>query len=161
MQAYFRTAWYDANPAATSGFPLSELQIAGFKRFSKPSSIFLTAAGGTTFSSSQTGAPVFSLGGIRALAAYGTNELLNNQYSLFRAGCIRQLAELPPFMRKDFDFIAVYEIGKAYGLPNASRLPTDAVAGIVINTIFGPVLVGGAYGDTGHHKFFFNLGQIF
>src|SRR5437868_11280785 len=65
------------------------------------------------------------------------------------------------FMGKDFDFIAVYEIGKAYGLPNASRLPTDAVAGIVINTIFGPVLVGGAYGDTGHHKFFFNLGQIF
>ena len=95
------------------------------------------------------------------MPAYGTNELFNNQYFLFRAGYIRQLAELPPFIGKDFDFIAAYEIGKAYGLPNGSRLPTDAVAGIVINTIFGPVLVGGAYGDTGHHKFFFNLGRIF
>jgi len=35
------------------------------------------------------------------------------------------------------------------------------VAGIVINTIFGPVIVGGAYGDTGRQKFFFGLGRIF
>src|SRR5437868_877447 len=159
--ADFRTAWFDANPAATSGFPLSELQMAVFKRLSKPSSIFFTAAGGTTFSYSHTGVPPFALGGIRDLAAYGTNEFLTNRYFLFRAGYIRKLGELPTFMGKDIDFIGTYEIGKAYGLSNASRLPNDGVAGIVINTIFGPVLVGGAYGDTGHHKFFFGLGRIF
>lgn len=157
----FRSAYYDANPAAPSGFPLSELQIAGFKRLSKPSSVFLTASGGTTFHYSRTGVPPFALGGIRDLAAYGTNELLTNQYFLFKTGYIRQLAELPPFLGRDVDFIGAYEIGKAYGLPNASKLPNDGVAGIVINTIFGPVIVGGAYGDTGHQKFFFGLGRIF
>jgi NTE family protein len=95
------------------------------------------------------------------LAAYGTNELLTNQYFLFKTGYIRQLAELPPFLGTDVDFIGAYEIGKAYGLPTASKLPNDGVAGIVINTIFGPVIVGGAYGDTGHQKFFFGLGRIF
>lgn len=157
----FRSAYYDANPAAPTGFPLSELQVAGFKRLSKPSSIFLTASGGTSFNYSRTGIPPFSLGGIRGLAAYGTNEFLTNQYFLFKAGYIRQLAELPPFLGKDVDFIGAYEIGKAYRLPNASKLPNDGLAGIVINTIFGPVIVAGAYGDTGHQKFFFGLGRIF
>jgi NTE family protein len=105
--------------------------------------------------------PPFSLGGVHALAAYGTNELLTNQYFLFKAGYIRQLGELPPFIGRDLDLIGAYELGKAYGLPNASHLPTDAVGGIIVNTIFGPVLVGGAYGDTGHHRFFFSLGRIF
>ena len=158
---FFRTAWFDANPGAPSGFPLSELEISRFKQLSKPSSVFFSAAGGTTFSSSHTGVPPFSLGGVRALAAYGTNELLTNQFFLFKAGYIRQLGELPPFIGRDLDLVGAYELGKAYGLPNASHLPTDAVGGIIINTIFGPVLVGGAYGDTGHHKFFFSLGRIF
>jgi hypothetical protein len=30
-----------------------------------------------------------------------------------------------------------------------------------VNTIFGPVLFGGAYGATGHHKIFFGLGRVF
>jgi len=137
------------------------VQIAVFKRLSKPSSLFFTAAGGTTFNDSRTGVPPFALGGIRDLAAYGTNELITHQYFLFRTGYIRRLAQLSPFFGKDIDLIGAYEIGKAYGLPNASRLPTDGVAGIVINSIFGPLTVGGAYGDTGHHKVFFNLGRIF
>ena len=161
LLASFRASYYDANPAAPSGFPLSELQIATFKRLSKPSSVFFTAKGGTTFNYSHTGIPPFSLGGIRDLAAYGTNELLTSQYFLFKAGYIRRLAELPPFLGRDVDFIGAYELGKAYGLPNASKLPTDGLASIVINTIFGPVIVGGAYGDTGHQKFFFGLGRIF
>ena len=161
LEASFRSAWYDTSPAATSGFPLSELHIAAFKPISIPSSIFLTAAGGTTYNYSHTGIPPFTLGGVRNLAAYGTNEFLTNQYFLFRTGYIRQLAQLPPFLGRDVDLIGAYEVGKAYGVRNASHLPMDGVAGIVINTIFGPVLVGGAYGDTGHQKFFFSLGRIF
>jgi len=161
VEAYFRTSWFDATPGATSNFPLSELQIEGFKRISQPSSLFLTASGGTTYGSTQTGIPQFSLGGLSNLTAYGTNELLTDQYFLFKTGYIRQLATLPPYLGRDIDFIAKYEIGKAYGLPHASQLPMDGALGIVVNTIFGPVIVGGAYGDTGHQKFFFGLGRIF
>jgi NTE family protein len=67
------------------------VQIAVFKRLSKPSSLFFTAAGGTTFNDSHTGVPPFALGGIRDLAAYGANELITNQYFLFRMGYIRRL----------------------------------------------------------------------
>jgi hypothetical protein len=37
----------------------------------------------------------------------------------------------------------------------------DGTFGLVIQTLFGPAYIGGSYGDSGHHKFFFQLGRIF
>jgi NTE family protein len=56
------------------------------------------------------------------------------------------------------------ELGKTYKLPYASpppNLPMDAGAGLLVNTIFGPVLVAGAVGDYGHARFYFRIGRIF
>jgi NTE family protein len=60
----------------------------------------------------------------------------------------------------------VYEIGQIYGKPinpanGFPNLPNDIAAGLIVNTIFGPVEVAYAYGDTGHHKFFFRIGRLF
>ena len=54
------------------------------------------------------------------------------------------------------------EGGKLYDLPpGTSTLPGDFTAGIIMNTIFGPVQIGGAFGATGHYKFFYQLGKVF
>ena len=158
---YFRTQWDDANPGATSGFPVAELQTNFFKPVGKHYSLFAAAAGGTTFTYHDNGLPAFSLGGNRNLVAYGTNELLTNQYLLFKGGFLRQLWELPPILGEKLYFIGGYEIAKVYDVPNVSSLPTDGFGGLIVNTIFGPVLVGGSFGATGHHKFFFRMGRIF
>jgi NTE family protein len=158
---HFRTQWDDSNPGAKSGFPVSEVEMRLFKRVRKPSSVFVAAAGGTTFTYHQTGIPPFSLGGNQNLVAYGTNEFLTNQYFLFKAGYLHQLLELPPILGDKLYAIGGYEVGKVYGLSNVSSLPSDAFGGLIVNTIFGPVLIGGAYGATGHHKFFFRLGRVF
>ena len=57
--------------------------------------------------------------------------------------------------------LGFYELGKTYGGVDPSRLPTDVNAGIVVNTLLGPLFVGGAYGDTGHKKIYFQIGRIF
>jgi NTE family protein len=113
------------------------------------------------FSYHQTGVPPFSLGGSQNLVAYGTNEFLTNQYFLFKAGYVHQLLQLPPIVGEKLYAIGGLEGGKVYGLSNVSSLPTDAFGGLIVNTFFGPVLVGGAYGATGHHKVFFRLGRVF
>jgi hypothetical protein len=46
-------------------------------------------------------------------------------------------------------------------LNKASEFPTDGSAGVIVNTIFGPVEAAYAYGDSGHHKFFFRVGRLF
>lgn len=161
LDLHFRSQWYDANPGAPSGFPLAETQLYFFKPLNRSSSLFSSAAGGTTFTYHQTGFPPFSLGGSQNLTAYGINEFLTNQYFLFKAGYIRQLRELPPLVGDRLYAVGTYEIAKVYGLPNASSLPTDVSAALVVNTLVGPVLVGAAYGATGHQKFFFRIGRIF
>jgi hypothetical protein len=57
--------------------------------------------------------------------------------------------------------VAAYEIGKAYGVPNQSRLPNSLAVGVIAKTFFGPLLIGGAYGDNGHRKIFFRVGRVF
>ena len=67
-------------------FPSMDLKLGYFQPITKPASLFVESAGGTTFGSSNTGVPQFFLGGPVRLSAYGQNEFQGNQYYLFRAG---------------------------------------------------------------------------
>jgi len=157
--------WSNASPAAPNPYPVLQAAGQAFFRLNEPSSLFLSGDAGTTFNYA-TGLPQFSLGGSRRLVAYGTNELLTDKYFLFQLGYIRQLAKLPPLLGSGIYFLGLYEAAQVYGPPNTlvnkpSGFPTDAAAGLVVNTIFGPVEVAYAYGDTGHHKLFFRVGRLF
>jgi NTE family protein len=58
--------------------------------------------------------------------------------------------------------VAAVEGGKVYDVPpGQSTLPMDISVSLVMNTIFGPVQIGGAAGATGHYKFFYQLGRVF
>jgi NTE family protein len=153
--------WLDAYPGARSGFPSAQMTFDAFHRISRPASLYFTAAGGTVFGSSQTGLPLFSLGGPARLAAYGLNEFLTNQYFYFRGGYLRRLRGSPSFLGKGLFLAAHYEIAKPYGLPRAPTLPNDGVVGLIVDTLFGPVLIGGSIGDSGHRKWFFQVGRVF
>jgi len=157
--------WYNASPVAPKPYPVLEAAGQVFFKLNEACSIFLNGRAGTTFNYA-TGIPQFSLGGSRWLTAYGTNELLMDKYFLFQLGYLRRLAKLPPLLGSGIYFLGVYEAAQVYGPPNtmvnkASDLPTDGAAGIVVNTIFGPVEAAYAYGDTGHHKFFLRIGRLF
>jgi len=157
------TKGYNTNPAAPGPFPLSEIQSEFFFRLNAPSSIYFAADGGSSYGY-KTGFPAFSLGGGRQLVAWGQNELLTNQYFLGQLGYIRELAKLPPFLGSSVNVLGVLELGKTYKLPllpSPPHLPMDAAAGLLVNTIFGPVLVAGTVGDYGHARFYFQIGHVF
>jgi NTE family protein len=161
LQMY--TKGFNANPAAPGAFPLSEIQSQNFFRLDGPSSVFFSAYGGSSYGY-KTGIPAFSLGGSQRLVAWGTNELLTNQYFLGQLGYIRELVKLPPLLGSNVEFIGLYEAGKTYKLPlgpNPPNLPMDGAAGIIVNTIFGPVELAGAVGDYGRARFFFRVGRVF
>jgi NTE family protein len=154
--------YFDTSPGAPEGYPTMEAQIQFFQPITKPGSIFFAAQGGTTFGTRDTGPlPQFFLGGPQRLAAYGTNELYGNQYYLFRVGYLHDLFTLPPFIGKKVYAIGTYEAGKMYGFPLQSGFPNDFSAGILAETAVGPLLIGGAVGDTGHSKWYFQLGKVF
>ena len=158
-----RLEFYDTNPRATEHFPLAELRLGVFHPLSPSNSIFLISAGGSTMGYRNTGIPMFGLGGPLRLAAYGSNELLTNQYFLFQPGYIRRLKQLSPLLGDNVYLVTNYEIGKAYGPINTtdSRLPNDFNAAVLVQSFIGPIVFGGSVGDRGHHKFYFQLGRFF
>jgi len=70
---------------------------------------------------------------------------------------------LPHFVGKQVYLLGQGEIGKMYGDPfaNTPKLSGDGALGLVAETALGPVFIGGAAGDTGHYKWFFQLGRVF
>ncbi len=157
--------WYDTSPGASEAFPVLETRIGYFQPITRLASIFLISAGGTTFGRQKTGLPQFYLGGPERLGAYGLNELRGNQYFLLQGGYLRDLFDLPPFVGKKIYFTAQYEVGKMYGAGNVgglvSRLPDDFAGGLLAQTVFGPIFVGGSVGDSSHLKWYFRLGRVF
>jgi NTE family protein len=157
------TKGYTTNPNAPGPFPVTEVAAQQFFRLSAPTSIYVSVSGGSSYGY-KTGVPSFSLGGSQRLVAWNTNELLTNQYFLGQVGYIRELLKLPPFLGSSVNLLGLLELGKTYQLslgPKPPNLPMDVAAGIVVNTIFGPVEVAGAVGDYGHGRFFFRVGRTF
>lgn len=153
--------FYDTYPDATQAFPSLTTTIQWFQPIHKDS-IFAIGTGGTTFGYRNTGDPQFFLGGVGRLTAYGLNELEGNQFFIGRLGYLRQIATLPTFVGKAAYLIGYGEVGKMYGDPfGAPRLSGDGAAGLIADTAFGPVFIGGSVGDTGHYKWFFQLGRVF
>src|SRR5437660_287580 len=153
--------WFDQSPGANSAFPSMDLKFGYFQPITKPASLFFESEGGTTFGVTSTGIPQFFLGGPVRLSAYGQNEFQGNQYYLFRAGYMRDLLTLPPFLGKKVYAVGSYEIGKMYGITTGSNLPDDVAVGFLAETAVGPFFIGGSVGDSGHRKWFFQLGRVF
>ena len=153
--------WFDTSPGAAEAFPVMDARVGYFQPIAHPASLFAISSGGTTFGRQATGTPQFFLGGPERLGSYGLNELRGNQYFLFRGGYLHDLLLLPPFAGKRVFVIGEYELAKMYGFPTAAKLPNDFAAGIVAETVVGPLFFGGSIGDSGHKKWFFQLGRVF
>jgi len=153
--------WFDQSPGANGGFPSMDLKLGYFQPITRSASFFLESEGGTTFGASSTGVPQFFLGGPVRLSAYGQNEFQGNQYYLFRAGYLHDLLILPPFLGKKVYAVGSYEIGKMYGVTTGTEFPNDVAAGLLAETALGPFFIGGSVGDSGHRKWFFQLGRVF
>jgi len=153
--------WFDQSPGAKGGFPSLDLKLGYFQPITEPASLFFESEGGTTFGATSTGIPQFFLGGPVRLSAYGQNEFQGDQYYLFRAGYMHDLLTLPPFLGKKVYAVGSYEIGKMYGVTTGTELPDDVAVGFLAETALGPFFIGGSVGDSGHRKWFFQLGRVF
>jgi len=170
--------FYDTKPGTSDVVPTAETRLGlatrlcqGKHEVEQPgqlaracerSSLLLFASGGTTFSTHDTGFPPFSLGGPLRLGAYGSNELLTNQYFLVQPAILYKLRELSPLLKQNIYLLTMYEAGKAYGQPaSATEVAQDGTIGVLFQTLFGPMFFGGSIGDNDHRRFFFRVGRFF
>ena len=153
--------WHDGWLKSSNHFPTAESATSAFFPVSHSGSIYLHGSGGSTLGFENNGLPGFSLGGPWRLSAYGAHELMANQYFYGRAGYLHRVFAVPSLFGGNLYLTGTFEIGKTYGVAGAPALPMDGVAGMVLDTAFGPFFLGGSAGESGHKKFFFYLGRLF
>ena len=161
LLAHASMRWVDANPGSGGSGPALDVKSTLFQPLGALSTSFVSVEGGTIFNTHNAGLPFFFLGGPQRLSAYGMNELFGNQYFLGRVGFLRQI-HAPALLTDGRVYLfADYEFAKMYGVKGATALPMDANAGVIVRTFLGPLFVGGAMGDAGHRKWYFQLGHFF
>jgi NTE family protein len=154
-------AYYDRRAGTSEAIPSLEVKLQGYYPINEKGSLYVIGSAGSTFGFTDTGFPMFSLGSSTRLSAYGINEILTNQYWLAHAGYIHKLAAMPPMSGKNLYLTSGVELGKPFYTGTVSSLPMDVRVGIIAQTLIGPVQVGAAVGNTGHRKFFFQIGRVF
>lgn len=158
-------ASYDWRQRASSLQPFSQAEIkaAWFLPLSARGSLLFTASGGTSFGASvlELRLQSFTLGGPFRFGAYGLNELLGNQYLLFRSGYLRELLQFNPLFGQGLYAVAFAEGGKVFNDFSGPSLPFDGSLALVARTALGPMFVGASVGASGHRKWWFGLGRVF
>jgi NTE family protein len=138
----------------------AEFAATGFHSFSHRNRMFFRAAAGTSFAAHPY-FNAFSLGGPFRMSAYLNDELRGAHFGLIGAGYMRQLPRLPSWVG-GHAYVAVWvEGGSAFQSRSAVTWHQDIAAGVIIDSMIGPVFVGGSVGPGGHSRVYFSLGPFF
>jgi NTE family protein len=138
----------------------AEFGATGFHSLSRRNRIFFRAAAGTSFDAH----PYFndySLGGPFRMSAYLNDELRGAHFALAGAGYMRQLRRLPSWVGGHAYAAVWVETGSAFQSRSALAWHQDVAAGLIIDSMLGPVFVGGSVGPGGHSRVYFSLGPLF
>lgn len=157
--------WYFRTPTVPDKFSQAELKLSSFHPVSERGSLFLAGAGGTSFGQRNVGTEQFTLGGPYRLGAYDRDEFRGSHYLLFSTGYLRTLTPLPSLIGGRLYAAGWYDLGGAFGGLNANLLNNryrNAIsAGIIADTILGPVSLVGSFGEGGRGKIYFTVGKFF
>jgi NTE family protein len=156
---------YFQTPNVPDNFSQAELKLSSFHPLSRRGSLFFAGLGGTSFGQRDVGVQQFTLGGPFRLGAYDRDEFRGNHYFLLSTGYLRRLSQLPSLMGGRLYAAGWYDFGSAFGGLRANilnnRYQNAASAGLIADTILGPVSLIGSYGEGGRGKVYFTVGKFF
>jgi NTE family protein len=103
----------------------------------------------------------FSLGGPFRMSAFRNDELRGAHYGLALAGYLRQLPRPPAWVGGHAYLAAWVEVGSAFASRDTATWRTDVSAGLIVDSLIGPIFAGGSAGRDGHHRLYVALGPLF
>ncbi len=153
--------WFFKAPGSEDGFRQAELSASFFHPVSDRGSLFLSAAGGTSFNRAATPAQQFTLGGPFRLGAYDRDEFRGPHYAIATLGYHRRIYDLPTLLGGKIFATGWYDIGGAFTRLDAGQLRNQFSGGLIMDTRLGPFSLIGSFGEGGRGKVYFSFGKFF
>jgi NTE family protein len=123
--------------------------------------LFVYGGIGTSFDSKPLPTDQFALGTPFRLGAYAAGELRGPRYYIATAGYLRRVGRLPDFMGGPVFVGTWLENGDAFADWQHAGWRTNGGAGLVMDTIVGPVIVAGSWGFDGRWRTYLGVGRTF
>jgi NTE family protein len=147
-------------PGASESFQQLDVRSSTFIPLSAKGCVFLIDSAGTTFHQTAGPLQLFSLGGPFHLGAYTPDEFLGNHYFLAALGYRREFYRMPDPLGGLFGG-GWYEAGSAFNDPSHLVVRGTLNAGLIAETIVGPMALFASISPSGRARINFSLGRLF
>jgi NTE family protein len=141
-------------------FSQAEVGISAFHRAVGQDRVFTIFRGGTSFGDE----PLiydFALGGPFKMGAYASGELRGPSYLYASGGYLKRFARLPDIAGGNVYFGAWLEGGSVFTKLDSARWHGNVSAGPILETLLGPVFLGGGVGFDGRTRLYIAMGPTF
>ena len=163
--SFLRTQWTDHHSALSGDFSFNELEIKGFAVGSRGEhTLQLASKFQTTIDADVGSIAGFSLGGFLNLSGLAPNQLSGRHIVYGQAVYYRRLTERSPFLDIPIYIGGSIEAGGAYDQLNDLTFESLTWSGslfIGLDSLLGPLYVGGGITENGDAAVYLFLGQIF
>jgi NTE family protein len=166
VRHFFAASSAVGDPAAVASidspqqFDQAEFDTITFVSPTRKNRIFTRIAGGTSFDAHPYFHD-FSLGGPFRMSAFRNDELRGANFGFASVGYMRQLPRLPAWAG-GHAYVAVWaEAGSAFESHATATWHSDLAAGLIVDSLIGPIFAGGSAGPEGHHRLYISLGPLF
>lgn len=160
LRAAVSASWLLDYPGTRPGKPLADASFSYARPFSSRCSLLTRFAGGGTARQEALNT-YFALGGAGRLDALGRGREAGNRYYYGGIHVLRSLNSQSLNIFGRFYFFAAAETGNAWRAGTSVLPRYSGSLGLIGETAFGVVYLGGGAGDRGDHRIFFRLGRVF
>jgi NTE family protein len=123
--------------------------------------LFVGGSVGTSFDSAPLPTNQFALGTPFRLGAYAAGELRGPHHYVVTGGYLRRVGRLPDFMGGPVFAGAWLENGDAFDEWQHAGLRTHGGAGLVMDTLVGPLVLAGSWSFDGRWRTYLGIGRAF
>ena len=142
---------------------LTQLSMVANKFWSRGprNRLFVYGGLGTSFDTDPLPTNKFSLGSPFRLGAYSAGELRGSHYYALTGGYLHQIGRLPDFMGGPVFAGAWLENADAFDEWDLAGWRTNGGIGVLMDTLFGPVIIAGSWGFDGRWRTYIGVGRTF
>ena len=148
-------------PSSADAFGRASASVTAFYPLSDDDRIFGGFRGGSSFASDAPLLYQFGLGGAFRLSSFDRERFRGQRFLYGTAGYLHEIWRLPDFLGGPVYAVGFFEAGSAYDDYDTSQWHASGSGGVIMETILGPLLIAGAFGDESSKKFYFILGDLF
>jgi NTE family protein len=123
--------------------------------------LFLVTGAGTSFGGDPLPTEQFQLERPLRLGAFNVGELRGDHYAVLTVGYLRGIGRLPDFLGGPIFVGGWVENGSAFDDIDDAELRANASLGAILDTLIGPMLLGGSFGFDGKWRYYIGIGRVF